>query len=160
MGTGTGAIAISIATEKPGWTIVASDISERALQLAQQNCTAHGTDNITLVHSDWFQAIEQDNFDIIISNPPYIAADDPHLSQGDVRFEPESALISGRTGMEDIEQLCSHARDHLLEDGWLIVEHGYNQKQLVAECFARNGYSDITQQEDLSGHIRMTAGKK
>jgi release factor glutamine methyltransferase len=160
MGTGTGAIAVSIATEKPGWKIVASDVSEQALNLARQNCSRHDTRNVTLIHSDWFQSIEQENFDIIISNPPYIASDDPHLSQGDVRFEPQSALSSGVTGMDDIEQLCAQAKKYLQQNGWLMVEHGYNQKQLVAECFAKNGYSEITQKQDLSGHIRMTAGKK
>lgn len=160
MGTGTGAIAISIAREKPGWEIVASDISEQALKLARKNCSDHDTGNVTLIHSDWFQGIDQINFDIIISNPPYIASDDPHLTQGDVRFEPESALSSGATGMDDIEHICSHAKEYLLENGWLIVEHGYNQKQLVADCFARNGFSEIEQRQDLSGHTRMTAGKK
>jgi release factor glutamine methyltransferase len=160
MGTGSGAIAISIAREKPGWEIVASDISERALKLARQNCSDHDTGNVTLIHSDWFQSIDQENFDIIISNPPYIASDDPHLTQGDVRFEPESALSSGATGMDDIEHICSHAKEYLLKNGWLMVEHGYNQKQLVADCFARNGFSEIEQRQDLSGHTRMTAGKK
>jgi len=160
MGTGTGAIAISIASEKPEWNIVASDISEDALELARQNCNIHKTNNVTLVHSDWFQGIGQEHFDIIISNPPYIAGDDPHLSQGDVRFEPKSALTSGDTGMDDIEHLCTHAKAYLLKDGCLIVEHGYNQKQIVAECFAKNDYTNITQQKDLSGHTRMTAGKK
>jgi release factor glutamine methyltransferase len=160
MGTGSGAIAISIAREKPGWEIVASDISEQALKLARQNCSDHDTGNVTLIHSDWFQSIDQENFDIIISNPPYIASDDPHLTQGDVRFEPESALSSGATGMDDIEHICSHAKEYLLKNGWLMVEHGYNQKQLVADCFARNGFSEIEQRQDLSGHTRMTAGKK
>ena len=160
MGTGTGVIAISIATEKPGWEIVASDISEQALELARQNRSHHDTGNVTLIHSDWFQNIDAENFDIIISNPPYIASDDPHLTQGDVRFEPESALSSGVTGMDDIEHLCAQAKKYLLQNGWLIVEHGYNQKQLVAECFAKNGFSEIEQKQDLSGHTRMTAGKK
>jgi release factor glutamine methyltransferase len=159
MGTGTGAIAISIATEKPGWAIVASDISEQALELARQNCRQHDTSNVTLIHSDWFQNIDEKNFDIIISNPPYIASDDPHLSQGDVRFEPHSALSSGVTGMDDIEHICSQAKKYLRQNGWLMVEHGYNQKQLVAECFAKNGFSAIEQKQDLSGHTRMTAGK-
>ena len=159
MGTGTGAIAISIATEKPGWAIVASDISEQALELARQNCRQHDTNNVTLIHSDWFQNIDAENFDIIISNPPYIASDDPHLSQGDVRFEPHSALSSGVTGMDDIEHICCQAKKYLRQNGWLIVEHGYNQKQLVAECFAKNGFSAIEQKQDLSGHTRMTAGK-
>ncbi|MCW8941694.1 MAG: peptide chain release factor N(5)-glutamine methyltransferase [Gammaproteobacteria bacterium] len=160
MGTGTGAIAISIAKEKPGWEIVASDISEQALKLARQNCNDHDTGNVTLIHSDWFHTIDQENFDIIISNPPYIASDDPHLTQGDVRFEPQSALSSGATGMDDIEHICSHAKEYLLQDGWLIVEHGYNQKQLVTDCFSRNDFTEITQQLDLSGHTRMTAGRK
>ena len=160
MGTGTGAIAISIAKEKPDWEIVASDISEQALKLARQNSSHHDTDNVSLIQSDWFENIGQKNFDIIISNPPYIASDDPHLTLGDVRFEPESALSSGATGMDDIEHICSHAKEYLLKNGWLIVEHGYNQKQQVADCFSRNGFTEITQQQDLSGHTRMTAGKK
>jgi release factor glutamine methyltransferase len=160
MGTGSGAIAIAIAREKPDWQITASDISEQALALAADNSKEHHTTNVTLVHSDWFDNIAQDNFDIIVSNPPYIASEDPHLTQGDVRFEPGSALSSGEAGMDDIEHLCAHAKDHLLKDGWLIVEHGYNQEQLVADCFEKNGFTAITQKQDLSGHTRMTAGRQ
>ncbi len=160
MGTGTGAIAISIAREKPEWKIFASDISEQALNLAAQNSENHQTSNITLIHSDWFNGITDHDFDIIISNPPYIADDDPHLLAGDVRFEPQSALTSGETGMDDIEHLCSRAKDHLVNNGWLIIEHGYNQKQQVADCFTENGYTDIEHKQDLSGHTRMTAGKR
>ncbi len=160
IGTGTGAIAITIAIEKPNWQIFASDVSEEALKLARQNSDNHQTDNITFIHSDWFSNIAPNDFDIIVSNPPYIAADDPHLLQGDVRFEPESALISGTTGMDDIEHLCLHAKNHLTNDGWLIIEHGYNQKQQVADCLAKNGFTEINQKQDLSGHTRMTAGKK
>ena len=160
LGTGTGAIAISIASERPSWQIVASDFSEDALVLAKQNSETHQTSRITFIQSDWFTEISRSNFDIIVCNPPYIAADDPHLQQGDVRFEPESALISGEAGMDDIEHLCLHAKDHLKDGGSFIVEHGYNQQHLVAECFSDNGYIDIEQQQDLAGHIRMTAGKK
>ena len=157
MGTGTGAIAIAIAKEKPGWEIVASDISAEALKLARQNSEQHQTANITFIQSDWFENISADDFDIIVSNPPYIASDDPHLQQGDVRFEPLSALTSGPEGMDDIEQLCSQAADYLNNNGWLIIEHGYNQAQQVADCFAKNGFTMIGQQQDLSGHTRMTA---
>ena len=157
MGTGTGAIAIAIAKEKPGWQIVASDASAEALQLARQNSQQHQTDNITFIQSDWFENITSTDFDIIVSNPPYIASDDPHLQQGDVRFEPLSALASGTEGLDDIEHLCSHAVQRLNNNGWLIVEHGYNQAQDVADCFANNGFSKIEQQQDLSGHTRMTA---
>lgn len=160
MGTGTGAIAIAIATEKPGWNLVASDISAQALKLAESNRDTHAATNVTFIHSDWFENIDQHNFDIIISNPPYIADADPHLSQGDVRFEPRSALTSGENGMDDIEHLCAQAKEYLSNNGWLIVEHGYDQSQLVADCFADNGYSEMTQRQDLSGHTRMTAGKK
>lgn len=159
MGTGTGAIAISLAKEKPHWQISASDVSEQALQLAAENKQKLQAD-ITLINSNWFDHITETNFDIIISNPPYIRSDDPHLSQGDVRFEPASALVSGKTGMDDIEHLCQHAVNHLTKNGWLIIEHGYNQKQLVANAFEASGYTEITQRKDLSGHTRMTAGKR
>jgi len=159
IGTGTGAIAITIATEEPGWEIIASDVSQEALKLARQNSNKHQTNNVHFLHSDWFENIAGHKFDIIISNPPYIANDDPHLQQGDVRFEPKSALTSGQTGMDDIEHICLHAKEYLTEKGCLAVEHGYNQKQQVADCFARNGYIHIEQKQDLSGHIRMTVGK-
>ncbi len=160
MGTGTGAIAISIASEKPTWEIYASDLTEDVLALAKHNSEDHQTNNITFIQSNWFTDISHNNFDIIVSNPPYIASADLHLEQGDVRFEPESALISGETGMDDIEHLCSHAKSYLKDDGYLIVEHGYNQKQLVTECFAKNDFINIEQKQDLSGHTRMTAGEK
>ena len=160
MGTGSGIIAIAIASEKPDWQIVASDISLRALQLARQNSRFHQTDNITFINSNWFENITQNDFDIIVSNPPYIADNDPHLQQGDVRFEPKSALTSGTIGMDDIEHLCLHAAKHLKNAGWLIVEHGYDQKQVVADCFVKNGFTEIEQKQDLSGHTRMTAGKR
>lgn len=159
MGTGTGAIAIALATEKPQWNITACDISERAIQLAEKNSTRHQTRNIKFIQSDWFDDIKDNNFDIIVSNPPYIASDDAHLSQGDVRFEPKSALTSGRTGMDDIEHLCLHAKQHLLKNGYLIVEHGYDQKIAVSECFTKNNYIEVEHRQDLSDHTRMTAGK-
>jgi release factor glutamine methyltransferase len=159
MGTGTGAIAIAVAKEKPGWRIVASDISPQALQLAQQNSHNLQAENISFVLSDWFENINDKDFDIIVSNPPYIASEDPHLLQGDVRFEPLSALVSGAGGMDDIEHLCLHASGHLAKNGWLIIEHGYNQQQQVLDCLAKNGFTEITQQQDLSGHFRMSAGR-
>jgi len=159
LGTGAGAIAIAIASEKPKWEIFASDVSEQALKLARKNSEQHQTGNTTFIHSNWFNNISEQNFDIIVSNPPYIAEGDPHLSTGDVRFEPKRALTSGESGMDDIEHLCSQAKNHLLKNGWLIVEHGYNQAQTVADCFAKNTYTQIEQKKDLSEHTRMTAGK-
>ena len=160
MGTGTGAIAITLANEKPDWIITATDISAAAIALAKENSTMLNTESIALLQSDWFTNIPQQTFDIIVSNPPYISTDDPHLTKGDVRFEPESALTSGKTGMDDIEYLCSQAKNYLAKDGWLIIEHGYNQKTAAAECFTRNNYKNISQQNDLAGHCRMTAGNK
>ncbi len=158
LGTGTGTIAIAIAHEKPAWQIVACDISEQALALAKKNSERHHTSNTTFILSDWFSNIKEHDFDIIVSNPPYIAEGDPHLRSGDVRFEPQSALTAGETGMTDIEHLCTRAKNHLQKNGWLIVEHGYNQAQIVADCFAENAYAQIEQRKDLSGHTRMTAG--
>lgn len=160
LGTGTGAIAIAIASEKPGWNIFASDVSEQALALAEKNSAQHKTANTRFIHSDWFSNIDEQHFNIIVSNPPYIAENDPHLQGGDVRFEPKSALTAGETGMDDIEHLCAQAKNHLQKNGWLIVEHGYNQAQRVANCFTENTYAQIEQRNDLSGHTRMTAGKK
>jgi release factor glutamine methyltransferase len=160
MGTGTGAIAIVLAKENPGWQVHACDISPQAIQLAKRNRDKHEINNLTLLKSDWFSDIDGTDYDIIISNPPYIDADDPHLNQGDVRFEPASALISDNQGMKDIEHICSQAKGHLNNAGWLIVEHGYDQAEKVADCFAKNGYSEITQKKDLSSHIRMTAGRR
>jgi len=111
-----------------------------------------------LIHSDWFSDMEQKDFDIIVSNPPYIANNDPHLLTGDVRFEPQSALASGKTGLNDIEHICLHAKNYLTVNGCLIIEHGYNQKQQVADGFEKNGFTQIEQKQDLSGHARMTAG--
>lgn len=159
IGTGTGAIAIALATEKPRWNISACDISEQAIQLAKKNSKQHHTDNISFIQSDWFSNINDKDFNVIVSNPPYIANDDIHLSQGDVRFEPKNALTSGETGMDDIEYLCLHAKQYLLNPGYLIVEHGYDQEQAVSECFTKNNYIDIEQRQDLSGHTRMTSGR-
>ncbi len=160
MGTGTGAIAISIATEKPDWEIIASEQSTDALKLAQQNSKHHQTSNISFVQSNWFDNIKHRDFDIIVSNPPYIANNDPHLLVGDVRFEPQTALSAGQTGMDDINHICQHAGQYMKKNAWLIIEHGYNQKQPVSSCFIENGFTHIKQKQDLAGHIRMTAGNK
>lgn len=160
IGTGTGAIALSIANEKPAWEIIGSDISKQAIQLANSNKEQFEITNCKFTQSDWFNNITTNDFDIIVSNPPYIANDDPHLKEGDVRFEPHSALTSGDNGMDDIEHLCTQAKNHLKSNSWLIIEHGYNQQHLVAECFAKNNFIDIEQKQDLAGHVRMTAGKK
>jgi release factor glutamine methyltransferase len=158
LGTGSGAIAIAIASERPDWNITATDISQDALAVAQKNARAHHIKNISFTTSRWFDALADQSFDIIISNPPYIAEKDPHLSEGDVRFEPVNALASGELGMDDIEIITHSAKQHLNQQGWLILEHGFDQKQAVFDCMQSAGFVPIIQKNDLSNQPRMTAG--
>ena len=160
LGTGSGAIACALASEQPGWHITATDTSAEALAIARQNAETHQLHNIDFVQGHWFEALQREDYDMVISNPPYVAAEGPHLGQGDVRFEPDDALSAGIQGMDDIEAIAREAADHLVAGGWLAVEHGYDQQQLVHDCFARNGFVDITQQADLSGTPRITAARK
>ena len=158
LGTGSGAIAIAIASEKPDWEIIATDISTEALNIAAENARNHQINNIQFIESNWFEQIEKQHFDLVISNPPYIADQDKHLSQGDVRFEPLSALTSGKTGLDDIKHITARSIQYLSENGWLIFEHGYDQKQAVYDRFKQNNFHKIMQLNDLSGQARMTAG--
>ena len=159
LGTGSGAIAIALAGEKPQWKFTATDISEETLKVAISNAKQHGINNITFIHSDWFQSLGKQQFDVIISNPPYIAKTDIHLSEGDVRFEPQTALVSGDLGMDDIIKITRQSLSHLNHHGWLFLEHGYDQQTLVFDCLNDAGFSSITQKNDLSGNPRMTFGQ-
>lgn len=158
MGTGSGAIAIALASEKPGWEITATDVSPAALEVARQNATNSNTPNISFIESNWFSNLDHQHFDLIVSNPPYIPQNDPHLKQGDVRFEPVLALTSGNDGMNAIELLCAQASNYLIKPGALIIEHGYDQKNAVAQCFSGHGFETVEQIHDLAGHPRVTAG--
>lgn len=160
LGTGSGAIAIAIASEQPDWEITATDISSEALAVARENAHRHQITSIKFVESDWFAQLSGHQFELIISNPPYIAQYDHHLSQGDVRFEPASALVSGSTGMDAIKQITAQAEKYLTADGWLAFEHGYDQKQPVAECLRDYHFQDIVQRDDLSAQPRITAGRR
>ena len=160
LGTGSGAIAIAIASEKPDWKITATDVSDKALAIAKENAKFNNITNIKFIESNWFEQIDQQCFDLIISNPPYIAEHDEHLSQGDVRFEPLSALASGKTGMDDIEHITSQAEKYLNPNGCLVFEHGYDQKQQAYDCLNRYYFREITQLNDLSGHPRITTGSR
>ena len=159
LGTGSGAIAIAIASERPNWEIVATDISTEALSIAAENARQHQITNIQFIESNWFEQLDRQYFDLIISNPPYIAEHDEHLSQGDVRFEPLSALASGETGLDDINRITAQSKKYLKPNGWLAFEHGYNQKQSVYDCFNHYQFQNITQLTDLSGQPRVTAGR-
>lgn len=158
LGTGSGAIAIALASERPNWSITASDASLPALQVAKMNAQNNNIHNITFKSGHWFGAVDHQKFDIIASNPPYIAESDPHLKHGDVRFEPTTALVSGVDGLNDIRHIVQQSRLHLKPQGLLIIEHGYDQKERIHEIFHKNGFNSIMQSHDLSGHARNTLG--
>jgi len=160
LGTGTGAIALALASEKPGWHIIATDRSEQALNIAKSNAKQLLLNNIDFEAGNWFDALKNGCFDVIVSNPPYIPAKDPHLAQGDVRFEPITALASGEDGLDDIRLLITESIAHLMPDGWLVLEHGYDQKDAVKKLFAAAGYRQITQRNDYGNNPRMTTGQR
>lgn len=159
LGTGTGAIALSIAHNRPGAEVTAVDASEAALSVARENGLRLGINNVRFVQSDWFSALGNQRFDIIVSNPPYIAEGDIHLLQGDVRFEPLSALASGADGLDDIRRICKNSAQHLLPQGWLMFEHGYDQADSVRELLKQNGFVEIFSEKDMAGIDRVTGGK-
>lgn len=160
LGTGSGAIALALAKELPSATVVASDTSAAALAIAQENASSSGISNITFVQSDWFAQVGSQVFNLITSNPPYIETNDPHLSQGDLRFEPSSALVSQGDGLNDLRIIIQQAAHYLSADGHLIVEHGYNQFAQVSALFEDAGFGGIQQHKDLNDLLRCTAGKK
>ena len=143
LGTGSGAIAIAIASERPHSNIVATDINANALVMAEKNAALHELTNIQFLVSDWYKNIPSQTFDLIISNPPYIKQDDEHLSQGDVRFEPKLALVAGPDGMQAINIILELASAYLASDARLLIEHGYDQKELVQHSFLKNGFKQV-----------------
>ena len=156
LGTGTGAIALSLAIELPDWQVTAVDYQLDAVLLANDNKSQLGITNAEILQSNWFSALAGEKFDLIVSNPPYIDPQDPHLQQGDVRFEPLSALIAEKQGMADLEFIITKSREFLNESGWLLLEHGYDQGQLVRDFFAKMAYKVITTEKDLGGNARVT----
>jgi release factor glutamine methyltransferase len=159
LGTGTGAIAIAIAKHRPLTQVTAVDQSAAALAVAEENANYLGARNVKFAPSDWFSALSGQTFDVIVSNPPYIAENDAHLKQGDLRFEPMSALASGTDGLDSIRHIISQAPHHLNPEGWLMLEHGYNQSNQVAALMQQAGYGAISSFLDLSGLYRVTAGR-
>jgi len=158
LGTGSGAIAIALAIERPGLGIVATDVSEAALALARRNARDHGVE-IAFVLSDWFDALGPEQFDLIVANPPYVAAGDAHLERGDVRFEPRLALVGGEDGLDCIRKIAADARTRLRVGGWLLLEHGYDQKDRCVELLLELGYADVGDFQDLAGWPRVCAGR-
>lgn len=158
MGTGSGAIALSIAHARPNAQVIAVDASLGALAVAAENQRALKLNNVTLLHSDWFAALAQQRFDMIVSNPPYIESTDVHLRQGDVRFEPLTALASGADGLDDIRRIATQAMPHLNPQAWLMFEHGYNQAAQVREILHQAGLQNVFSARDLAGIERVTGG--
>ncbi len=160
LGTGSGAIALALKSECPRCSVTAVDFSEKALQIASYNALNLQLD-VNFLQSDWFSAIKATHsFDCIVSNPPYIEDADPHLSKGDVRFEPITALTSGQDGLEDIRKITDQAWSFLKPNGWLLIEHGYHQAESVAEIFKAHNYSNVRGIKDLGGNPRITLGQK
>jgi len=159
LGTGSGIIAITLAAERPHAQISATDFSLAALRIAQLNADKHHISNIRLYQSDWFTDIPDTKFNLIISNPPYIAEDDGHLQQGDVRFEPQTALRAEDQGLRDIKIIADAARNYLEPCGHLLIEHGYNQQQQVQALFKNLHYGKVQTYADLSGQPRVTYGQ-
>jgi len=158
LGTGSGAIAITLALQRPFSKVLAVDASSEALAVAQENAYQLGAPNVECIASNWYTVLDVKNFDIIVSNPPYIAAPDPHLTSGDLRFEPHQALASGADGLNDLRQIISGAPAHLTEDGWLLLEHGYDQACAVTALLQHHGFDAIRTLQDLAGHDRVSVG--
>ena len=158
LGTGSGAIAVSIAHERPDAEVWASDTSPAALGIARDNA-ARQARSVRFVESDWFGSFGDERFDVIASNPPYVASGDPHLEQGDVRFEPKSALDGGPDGLECIRRIAAEARTHLASGGWLVFEHGYDQGPACVRLLAGLGYSGVSNARDLAGLPRVCRGR-
>lgn len=160
LGTGTGAIAIAIGSERPKTKITATDINSDALMIAIKNSATHCIKKITFKQGNWFDIDELGTYDLIVSNPPYISANDPHLEQGDVRFESRMALVSGEGGLDDIREIIVNSKKYLNKDGWLLIEHGYKQGKAVRDLFSKNNFHMIGTIKDYSNLERVTMGQR
>ena len=162
LGTGTGAIALALATERPEWQIMGVDVQPQGVELAEHNRRLHQLNNVSILQSDWFSALASaqpsKKFDLIVSNPPYIEAEDSHLLVGDVRFEPASALLAGVDGLDDLRLIIGQSSGFLQQAGWLMVEHGYNQGASVRDLFVAAGFQSVVTYADYNQLDRITLG--
>ncbi|RKS87600.1 [protein release factor]-glutamine N5-methyltransferase [Orbus hercynius] len=159
LGTGTGAITIAMATERPDCLFTAVDNSAEALKLAQENARQIGVNNVYFSLGNWYKSIKGRKFSMIVSNPPYIEPTDVHLSQGDVRYEPRTALVSEDNGVADIKIIVKGATKHLNQYGWLLIEHGWKQGEIVQTIFKQQGFQLVKTYSDYSGNDRVTVGR-
>lgn len=160
LGTGSGAIAIALAKEKPSWKIIATDISPRALAIARENATLNQVENVEFYLGDWCAALPLNRVDVIISNPPYVNDSDELICKGDVRYEPRIALQSGKDGLADIRRIIHQAKSVLVESGYLLLEHGYTQQRQILELLEEEGYQQSTGFTDLAGLDRIVFARK
>ncbi len=159
LGTGSGAVALAIAAERPQARVMAVDASVGALTVARANAEAHGLRHVEFRHGDWYAPLADARFALIASNPPYIESADPHLAQGDLRFEPRSALASGSDGLDDIRAIIAGAPRHLLPGGCLLLEHGWNQGPAVRALLAEAGFTGVRTARDLEDRDRVSLGR-
>ena len=159
LGTGSGAIALAIARERPACQLIATDISAAALAIARDNAARHNVHNIRFAEGAWLAPLVGEHFEMIISNPPYVHPNDPHLQQGDLRFEPLSALHSTPDGLTDIRTICDTARPHLHPGGWLLLEHGFDQGPAARDCLTELAYQQVQTIEDLAHNPRVSLGQ-
>ena len=160
LGTGSGAIALAIARERPHSRVIATDASEAALVVARRNAERNSIANIAFRAGSWFAPVAGKRFDLVVSNPPYIESDDPHLQEGDLRFEPATALAAGHDGLDDLRVIATEAASHLTQRGWLLVEHGWNQGDAVRDLFTAAGLIEVHTATDLEGRDRITLGRR
>jgi len=158
LGTGTGAIALSLAKERPHTFVTATDQSIAALNIAKENAEKNTISNVEFIQSNWFEKLAQQQFNIIVSNPPYIKKNDPHLTQGDVRFEPLSALTSGEDGLHDIRLIIKNSPSHLCEKGVLFLEHGYEQADAVCALLTDANFTQVRNYKDYNDNQRVSVG--
>ena len=158
LGTGTGAIALSLAKEKPGCFITATDQSIAVIDIAKENAADNKISNIEFVQSDWFANINNQQFDMIVSNPPYIKENDPHLKQGDVRFEPLTALTAGEDGLDDIRTIIATSQKYLTKSGVLLIEHGYDQADAVCDLLSKAHFNNVSNYKDDNDNPRVSIG--
>ncbi len=158
LGTGSGAIALAIATERPHCRLIATDNSPAALAVAHGNAMRCGIANVQFRQGEWLQPLAGTRFDMIVSNPPYVRANDPHLKQGDVRSEPEAALVAGADGLDALRCITTDAVSCLRPGGWMLFEHGYDQAQAVRALLEAHGYDMVIAYRDTAGHERVTSG--
>lgn len=160
LGTGSGAIALALARERPRARVLATDMSAKALAVARENARRHGLARVGFVRGSWCAALSAGCFDMLVSNPPYIEAADSHLERGDLRFEPSTALASGADGLDAIREIVRDARRHLVDGGWLLMEHGWNQAVAVRRLLEQAGYLGVFTERDIEGRDRVSGGHK